>query len=366
MTYSYWWPFLWMLVAGVICLFVNMTRVEKDFDGREVLRWRWLPAILLVLPLVLLATFRPLNFGDSGVYRASFENTPSTLVSFGSFLETKEKDLGYSILEITFRSVISKSYLLFFLFIAIVQAACLLFVFRKCTPSFWFAFFLFVASSDYYSWMHNGTRQFIAVAIVFATLPLIVQKKYFWAILLVLLASTIHLTALLALPVMIIAIGKPWNWRTIIFLLGVILIIEFVNQFTDILIDVMEDTQYSAEAQQLSTSTGTNIFRVVFYSIPTIASFFFRKRIAQENNRAINICVNMSIASMGIYIISHFTSGLLIGRLPIYFSLANYILIPWMIEEFFEKRSAIVIKIGFIALYSVFYYYQVGLTWGLL
>ena len=128
----------------------------------------------------------------------------------------------------------------------------------------------------------------------------------------------------------------------------------------------MEETQYSDEAEQLATSTGTNILRVVFYSIPTVASFFFRRKIAAENDKLINICVNLSIASTGFYVISYFTSGLLIGRLPIYFSLANYILIPWMLDKFFEERSAKVIKIGFIILYSIFFYYQVGVTWGLL
>ena len=182
----------------------------------------------------------------------------------------------------------------------------------------------------------------------------------------ILLVSQLHLSALLCMPILLMALGRPWNWKTIAFLIGVVLIIFFINQFTNWLGDMMEDTQYSAEAAELTTSVGTNILRVVFYSIPTIASFVFRRRIEAANDKLINVCVNLSIASAAFYVISYFTSGLLIGRLPIYFSLANYILIPWMIDTIFEKRSAKVIKIGFILLYSAFFYYQVGITWGLL
>ncbi len=368
MTYSYWWAYLWVLTAGLLCLFLDLSKPETDLEGRTVRRWHWLPAILLWVPLVLLAVYRPLQFGDTGTYYGFFNVAPSSLSSFSSFIASQEKDPGYAVLEIVFKSLISKDYHLFFLFIAVIQAVCLYITFRKCSTDYWFSIFLFVASADYYSWMHNGTRQFIAVALIFAMLPVLIKWRYGWIamILMILVASQLHLSALLCIPVVLMAMGKAWNWKTVVFLLAIILVIFFIDRFTNLLGSVMEDTQYTDEVEQLSTSTGTNILRVIFYSVPTVASFFFRKKIAAANNKTINICVNLSIASMGFYIISYFTSGLLIGRLPIYFSLANYILIPWMIDEFFEKRSARLIKIVFIIMYSIFFYYQVGATWGLL
>ena len=71
----------------------------------------------------------------------------------------------------------------------------------------------------------------------------------------------------------------------------------------------------------------------------------------------------MSIISTGLYIISMFTSGIFIGRLPIYFSLYNYILLPWEIENLFTQRSKKIIYIGLIACYIVFYYYQMHIIW---
>ena len=78
------------------------------------------------------------------------------------------------------------------------------------------------------------------------------------------------------------------------------------------------------------------------------------------------ICANLSVVSAGLYVFSFFTSGILVGALPIYFSLANYILIPWFITEVFDSVSAFLIELGFVGVYSFFFYYQVGVTWRLM
>ena len=64
----------------------------------------------------------------------------------------------------------------------------------------------------------------------------------------------------------------------------------------------------------------------------------------------------MSIISTGLYVVSMFTSGIFIGRLPIYFSLYNYILLPWEIENLFTERSKKLVYIGLIGFYLLFYY----------
>ena len=58
------------------------------------------------------------------------------------------------------------------------------------------------------------------------------------------------------------------------------------------------------------------------------------------------------------------TSGIFIGRLPIYASLYSQgILLPWEVEHMFNKESSQIIKLGMILLYLVFYYYQIN-KWG--
>ena len=181
----------------------------------------------------------------------------------------------------------------------------------------------------------------------------------------ILLASTIHQSALLMIPIVIIAQGKAWNKRSITFWVAALIAIVFVNQFTNILDSMMQETQYANMVSDWNEwgDDGTNALRVLVYSIPTILSLIGLKYIQAEDDPVINFCTNMSIISTGIYIISMFTSGIFIGRLPIYASLYNYILLPWEIDHMFTKESKRLIMIVMVAAYLVFYWYQIEVVW---
>lgn len=104
---------------------------------------------------------------------------------------------------------------------------------------------------------------------------------------------------------------------------------------------------------------------MLVYAVPTLLSLFGLRFIRAENDPLIDLCVNMSIVSTGIYLISAFTSGIFIGRLPIYFLLYNYILLPWELHHMFSKRSARMLTVTMVLFYLLFYFYGLK-TFGLL
>ena len=213
--------------------------------------------------------------------------------------------------------------------------------------------------------MFNGIRQFTAVTVLFAATGLILKKKWIATLVIILLASTIHQSALVMIPILIIAQGKAWNRKSVLFLLTALIAITFVNQFTNILDGMMQETQYANMVSDWNEwgDDGTNVMRVLVYSVPTIFSLIGLKRIQAEDDSLINFCTNMSVVSTGIYIISMFTSGIFIGRLPIYASLYNYILLPWELKHVFTKESERLIKIVMVGAYLIFYWYQVTVVW---
>lgn len=359
-----WWQLIWLFLFGAINLLFFQKR-EELVEGRSEAHWGRLPAIVLALPYIIWAAWRTNAYGDTGAYRNSFFNAPTTISGIWPYVMSKSKDKGYALIEAVFKTIISHSDIFFFFVIAAIQLFCLVYVYRRFSKNYWFSMFLFVSSADYIGWMHNGTRQFLAVAIVFACLPLIVKKRYVVSILIVLLASQIHLSALIFLPFIFIINGRAWNFRTLLFLLAIILSIIFLDEVTGILSDAVEDTVYSAEVEQIASGRGTNIFRVLFHSVPAAMSLIFRPYIDKADNRLMNACANLSIAAAGIYVFSFFTSGLLVGRVPIYFSLANYILLPWLIEEVFSPTSALVVEMGIMGVYIVFFQQQMA-VWQLL
>jgi hypothetical protein len=99
--------------------------------------------------------------------------------------------------------------------------------------------------------------------------------------------------------------------------------------------------------------------------MPAVFAFMGRKAIERTNNPLINLCTNMSLITAGLYLISVFTSGIFIGRLPIYASLYGYILLPWEINYMYKDSSRFMVYGLMILFYLVFYYYQMHLAWGL-
>ena len=365
---NFWWLLIWPLLFGAIYHLYNVRRQEIPQGSEEgiSIRWGWIPAIMLTLPYVIWAAWRSNRYFDTGQYQNTFNAMPTGLSNMASYVASRPKGKGFVVFEYLIKTLISQSDIVFFLLVAFIQMFFLVLIFRRYSEDFWLSIFFFIASTDYLSWMHNGIRQFIAVTLIFACLPLLIQKKYIWMCLVVGIAALFHSSALVFLPFVFVVNGRAWNWRTMLYIIGIIIAVIFVDRVSDFLVTAMEDTAYEGDISLYLNDDGTNPVRVLFYAVPTVMAFVFRKHIYHADDPLINMCVNLSVISTGMYVISYFTSGLLIGAIPIYFSLANYILIPWILKKAFNSRSALVLEIIFVGVYSFFFYYQCGPTWGLL
>ena len=142
----------------------------------------------------------------------------------------------------------------------------------------------------------------------------------------------------------------------------------YAYRLTDIMDNMLAETQYRNVVTDWEEfqDDGTNILRVLVYSVPAILSLIGIKYVRKADDPVINICTNMSIAASGLYVVSMFTSGIFIGRLPIYFSVYSYILLPWLIKNIFTKRSVQLINLVMVGAYLIFYYYQMHLAWNIL
>lgn len=358
--------FVWLALMGVIARFVNVQKTENVL-GENTYRFRFGMALLVFLPVIIWTGFRSFSTGgDTYAYVEFYKSLPATFSELFAYVPTVEKDAGFSVLSGVIKIIFGSNVSVYFLILAIIQGISMVAVFRKYSVSYLISVFLFIASTDYISWMFNGIRQFTAITIIFAATVLMLRKKYIPLIIVILLVSTIHGSALLMLPFIFICQGKAWNKKTMLFMIAVLIAVLFVDKFTNILDTFLEDTQYTNVVSdwQQSNDDGTNAFRVLVYAVPTILSVIGIKFIREANNPIINLCTNMSIAATGFYIISMFTSGIYIGRLPMYFVLYGYILLPWEIENMFTRQSAKSLYAALIVFYLAFYYYQLHFVWG--
>ena len=363
---NYWWLLIWLFTGGLV-LAAYFPKHREMVCGKVETRWGIVPAVLMAVPYIVWAGYRSDAFGDTGAYRGAFKDAPSSFSEMSAYLDTITKDKGFYGLVATLKSLFHVNDIGCFLFLAGFQLLVIVWLYRKYSSFYWFSFLLFIASTDYMSWAQNGVRQFLAVTIALLATPFMLKKKYIPAILLIILASTMHQSALLMIPLMFIAQGKPWNRRTILFLILALAAILYVGKFTSLLDNAMQETQYANMVNDWTSwgDDGTNPLRVLIYSIPAILSFIGLKHIQEANDPVINLCTNMSIISSGIYLVSMVTSGIFIGRLPIYVSLYSYILLPWEIEHIFMRKSARLVTTAAVVAYCGFFYYQMHIAWGL-
>ncbi len=357
---------VWVAIAAVIAKYANVDK-KVLIEGVEETRYYWLFAVIVILPVIFMAGYRPVEFGDTMAYMGHFRDAPDSVNGIKDFVDSRGKDPGFYYFESLIKVFITKDVNVFLTIVAALQGIILVSVYRYYSTDFMFSAFLFIASADYISWMFNGIRQFTAAMIVFAAVPFLLKKKYVPLLLIILFASTFHQSALIMLPIVFIVQGEAWNKRTLAVIALAVLAIVFVGRFTGIMDSSLQDTQYKNVVTEYTAfgDNGTNPIRVLVYSVPTVLSLYGRKKIKESNSRLLNICVNMSIVSTGLYAVSIFTSGIFLGRLPMYCSLFNYILLPWEIKLIFEEDMRKTINLGAIVFYIAYYVYQTHFTWGL-
>lgn len=367
---NYWWLLIWLFIGGSF-LSMYFPKKQENVLGIQKTCWYLLPAIIMVIPLIVWAGFRSVNTVgfDTIVYQAGFLEAPEQLGELPEYLDTITKDKGFSVLTVLIKCIVGNSPQLYFLILAIFQMLCVALVYRKYSCDYWFSIFIFVASTEYISWMHNAIRQFTAVALVFAAAPFLFKKKYIRAIVIILIASTIHGSALLMLPVIFIVQGKVLNKKTIACVIAVVIALLFVSEFTNLLDTLLSDTQYQNVVSdwQSFNDDGTSPLRAMVYSVPAILVLVGWKYLCNEENPVIQVAANASIITATLSWLSTATSGIFIGRLPIWTGLyAAGILLPWEIDNFFTKKSARLVKCIAVICYVVFFYYQMHFSWGIM
>lgn len=362
------WAFI--IWVGVIALLHNILegRQEALTSRKVVQRTSWPWAIIMFLPVIIGAIFRKASEGDTGTYQAMFEDCPSHLSQIIPYLAAASRDKGYSAWSVLFKSIFGNNFRLFLAVNVIFCSIILIYIYRKYSSSYAISIFLFIAGFEYFQWMFNGIRQFIAVCIVLSCTENIIAHRYRRIIIPFAIAASFHMSVLIVLPCLLFVCGTAFN-RRMCFVLAIVLFLGVLlgktGHLNTIIAELMQSTQYDSVLNEFyeTMNSGTNYLRVLVYLIPTIIAIIGLPYIRQANDPMINFCTNMCAISSVIYIVSMFTSALMIGRLPIYFSIYNYILLPWEVSHIFELRSSKLITLTLVVCYLLYNFFQVSITY---
>lgn len=340
----------WIVMMAALYAFT------KQSDAIKIKKNSKVPMIFAVATFGYIIFWAGIRSGvaDTAVYIDMFDSLTQNIMDIPKYWFSGSKGPGFGTLGILFKTLISDDYHKWFMFIAGVSGLCVMYTLRKHSENFFYSTFLFIVTLNFY-WLLNGIRQFLVAAVLFFLSDWIVQRKTVPFLIAVILLSSIHSTALIMIPIYFIVTGKPFGGRIIFFTLIIVGCVIFLEPFIDVLDVALSETNYSGAVEQFAADDGVNPIRVVVFAIPSIIALMGRKQLELIDNPYINVCINMSFVAAGLYFVGMFTSGILVGRLPIYFELYNLILLPFLIKNVFNVMSARVIyilcTIGYVGFY---------------
>ena len=361
----YWFMLGWVVLFGILSqVTAKRVCVGQNLDGDMYeSRANLFMAFITFAVIIFFAGARS-YVADTTAYIKMFNDYPLFQNAHNVIFASNAREPGFRLFSILIKTYISDNYTVWLSIIAVISGICVMIPLYKYSCNFGVSAFLFMASCQF-SWMFNGMRQFLVVAIMFACTGLILKNKPLLYILIVCVLATIHKSAFILIPMYFIAQGEPWNKRTLIFIGCIVLAMLFTSKFTNLLTDVVEQTDYATSVNEFkNTDDGTNPIRILVESIPIILAFIYRDKIKDKLTPIIKLSINMSLIASGLYIISKVaSSGILLGRLPIYFSMYNLILLPWLLRNIFEKKEKDLIYYIMIVCYFSFFYYQMVVAW---
>ena len=303
---------------------------------------------------------------DTPAYISAFKTAPTGIDSMFRLIAEGTKDWGFYSLGILWKTIVSENYHSWLMLIAVCTGVPIMKTLRRRSPDFMWSMLLFILM-QHFTWMMNGIRQFLATALIFGSCHLIEERKMVRFFVVVFLCSLIHKTALIMIPIYFFCIEEPFTKRMWLFILGILSLSFAVAPMVEVMGDVLQGSQYESNLKQFAEDDGVHPLRVALMAMPPILAYIRRERIAELEDSFLNICVNMSVITCGLYFIGMLTSGIMIGRLPIYCELYNLILLPYLVKEVYDDMSKLVYWTATIV-YALFfhvlfnYYYASDLT----
>lgn len=307
-------------------------------------------SIALILILVFVCGLRT-RYNDTGNYIEGFLNGPALDTVIGQELTLGDCP-GFVYLQAAARTVTDNPHLFIMLCALLSIAPVLLFV-KLYSSDFFMSSFLYV-TSGYFLFSLAAIKQSIAIAIAIWAIPLYHKKKYFLAVLIVLLAALFHPYVLLYLALPLLT-GKPWGINTLFIALVIGGVAIFFQPSLQMMLGLAESLgdDFSEES---FVGAGINIFRVLVYAMTPLLSLIFLDRVRQDEDKHQHTFINVAILCFGIMFLALFGTANLIGRVALYFSFALMLSLPYIFNRL-EKKSGMALSGIAMIMYFAYYLY---------
>lgn len=309
-------------------------------------------AFFTLFPLLIFLSFRD-NVLDTYGYIIQFDEIPRSW-NKTNFEVYSNNGIVFIYLATTIKILFQCNHYLWFFILALINLYCITKVCVKNSPNLSFSIFLFIAGASF-TWCLNGTRQFLAVTVLFYFTYLLLKDKFkdkLLYIVIIIGLSYVHSSAIFLIPIVaVISSKRLFGPRMILIVIATLVGTYFSDSVFDSAIEVMGKQYTSINAD----GRGSSVLRLLFTLVPIIIVLFDYRHIKRIAPPSIILGINMCLVGACFMFVSTFTNGILIGRMPGYFNIYALYVIPWLVYNCFGKNRRLIFVI-FIIVYIIWFY----------
>ncbi|TDL31823.1 EpsG family protein [Jeotgalibacillus sp. S-D1] len=340
---------LWinLLFVFVLALFARYAAVPAGFRGSVIpIQVNRLLVFLAASTLVIVSGLRS-NIGDTFNYVNIYTDNQFTWEYV-----VANKDIGFGILQMLLQKISADPQIMIFT-AALITNVLITVVLFHYSRMIELSLFVYITGGFFLVSM-NGIRQTLAAAIAFCATKYLLNGNFLKYAIIIGLASTIHQSALILLPIYFMVRVKAWSKATVgLVLLSLSIVIGF-EQFTSLLFSAIEDTQYGAYKD--FDEGGASFLRVIVAAVPLVVAFLGREKLRVIFPKS-DVFVNMTLLSIVFLLVS--TQSWIFARFALYFNLYQLILLSWIVKLFREKDEKFVYFMILVCYFGYYYYESV-------
>ncbi|SHH68246.1 EpsG family protein [Clostridium grantii] len=330
-----------------VFIFASLSRLFSE-------KYKSLAKFYYILALVMLVAVAGLrtNIGDTGMYAHFYYLADSTAVFDGGY------ESGFVIFILILKSISMNPQFMIFMtsFITHFLNMLTMKAYSTCVE---LATYLYIASGYYIAAM-NGIRQSLVAAVLFASTKLIIDGKFKIYLLVVVLMSTFHCSALIMIPIYFIVRLEAWSPKIykIIFIFAIGMI--FFQPLMDRIFGLLQNTKYGQYSD--FNEGGANVLRVLVSAVPVILAYM-RKNELKEKLPESNVLVNMTLVNF--IIMSFSLYNWIFARFIYYTQLYTFVILAIIIKNCSVNKEKNFLYYLCVIFYFVFFYYDHVITLGI-
>lgn len=230
-----------------------------------------------------------------------------------------------------FISLFTNNLQVYLAIIAVLHFIPIAYIIGQYSKNIVLSYFIF-ACLGFYVHFFSGIRQMMALSILLLAFNQLLKKHYIWFIIIVLIASTIHRSALFVIIMLPLSFVNLSFINSLLILVLMLLLMPFYGSIVSGLVGFFFDSDYS----QYLNEGGQAITMFIVYTILFLATFLQKENSQRIKLLRLYVLVGVACQSLGLLGAGSIT------RIGYYFNIYFVFLLPEIIDAFKEKSVRII------------------------